>query len=317
MERFVKVDLPYVFVANPDKTNPLEKLRDPGLFEKLSTPGELSGVLNLVLFRSHVIGKSKTIHKRAGTEMFAEYAEQSTSVATFLEMFCEYNGDLSGIWTPSKPIYDAYVKWCNYKVSEIVDKAYFGRLLRKFCGGFAPKQGKDQDRKTQTEYKGLIFDQNKYQSVMSEECLKMSEVVSEVDNSQKISMSEVSEANLWNEIIERFGQPSLRKESQTSNEKERLNLPQTPQTPQTSTASKPVVIDPTSDIPQTSLQTKPGTLDFTWEEMALLSRICDRMKKQSPGKPISPFELALLMKANDRAIGLDRCKLWIASEVPA
>ena len=75
-ERFVKADLPYVFVANPNKTNPLEKQRDPALFDKLSTEGELSGILNLVLFRSKAIGKSRTIHKRAGAEMFAEYASK-------------------------------------------------------------------------------------------------------------------------------------------------------------------------------------------------------------------------------------------------
>jgi putative DNA primase/helicase len=95
-ERFVKVDLPYIFVPNPNKDNLLEKQRDPALFEKLSTPSELSGILNLLLFRSKAIGKSKTIHKRASAEMFAEYAEQSSSVTFFLEMFCEYTAICPG-----------------------------------------------------------------------------------------------------------------------------------------------------------------------------------------------------------------------------
>jgi P4 family phage/plasmid primase-like protien len=269
MERFVKVDLPYVFVANPDKANPLEKQRDQALFEKLSTPSELSGILNLLLFRSKAIGRSRTIHKRAGAEMFAEYNEQSSSVTTFLEMFCEFDGALSNLWTPSKHIYEAYENWCHYKVGEVVDKAYFGRQLKKFCGGVAPKQGKDKDRKTQTEYKGLIFDQDKYQAAlealktsMSRVCPKMSEVVSEEEKSQQITMSEVSEVNTWNEIIEKFGQPSPRKEPQNSPGKRRENLPQKPQTPQTSAASAPVEEDPTQDIPETLPKTKTIEADL-------------------------------------------------------
>jgi putative DNA primase/helicase len=210
-ERFVKVDLPFIFVANPDPDNPLEKTRDPNLFDKLSTPVELSGILNLLIFRSQFIGTSKTIWKRAGAAMFTEYNEQSSSVATFLDEFCEYDGNLSNLWTPSKTIYKAYCEWCNYKVGEVVDNAHFGRQLKKFCGGSAPKQGKDKDRKTQTEYKGLIFNKESYekefkklQDAVSETCLKKSEVLSEEENSQQIAMSEVSEVNIWIKVIEKF-----------------------------------------------------------------------------------------------------------------
>jgi len=262
-ERFCKANLPYVFVPNPTKDNPLEKQRDPALFEKLSTQGELSGILNLILFRSPEIAKTKTITKRPGVEMFAEYNEQSSSVAAFFDMFCEYSDTLSNLWTPSAPIYEAYEKWCGYKVGEVVDKGYFGRQLKKFCGGIAPKQGKDKDRKTQTEYKGLIFDQNKYQTAlealqlsMSYVCPKMSEVClknKEENKGQQITMSEASEANMWNKILRRFG--TLPKEDILSEKKDE-NLPKTPKTLQTSTASKPVDSELTSDITRTLPKTK-------------------------------------------------------------
>jgi hypothetical protein len=51
------------------------------------------------------------------------------------------------------------------------------------------------------------------------------------------------------------------------------------------------------------------------EDIALLRRICGRMKKT--GKPIKAFELALLMKANDHDIGVARCEAWLAGEAPA
>lgn len=266
-ERFVKVDLPYRFLSNPDQANPLEKQKDPALYEKLSTQGELSGILNLLLFRSKAIGKSKTIHKRAGAEMFAEYAEQSSSVASFLEMFCEFDGALSNLWTPSGPIYEAYCSWCNYKVGEMVDKAYFGRQLKKFCGGFEPKRGKDKDRKSTTEYKGLIFDSSKCKAALEALRLSMSQVVSsmsqvnikeeEKEQGQQIVMSQVSQVNMWNAIIEKFGEFSPRKEPHFSIGKECAKIPETPETPETSASSELVEGEPTRDKSETLPETIP------------------------------------------------------------
>lgn len=212
IERFDKADLPYTFLADPDPNNPLEKRRDPALFDKLTTEGELSGILNLLLFRSKAIGKSGQIHKRPGAEMFAEYNEQSSSVASFLELFCEYVEDGADFWTPSEPIYQAYCEWCRYKVGEVVDVRYFGKQLKNFCGGSEPKRGKDKDRKSIRLYKRLNFDSNKHKTVigvskslhMSPSCLHEEE--EEIDISKhNVSMSP---SNLWNEIIRRFGDSS-------------------------------------------------------------------------------------------------------------
>jgi hypothetical protein len=57
--------------------------------------------------------------------------------------------------------------------------------------------------------------------------------------------------------------------------------------------------------------------DFSADEAALLKRICGRMRQQHPNKPINAFELAVLMRSNDRDIGIERCKEWIAREAPA
>jgi len=267
MERFVKVDLPYIFIANPGKTNTLEKQRDPCLFGKLSTPGELSGILNLLLFRSQAIGKSKAIHKRSGSEMFAEYAEQSSSVKAFLDAFCEYDGALSGLRTPSEPIYAAYKEWCGYKVGEVVDKAYFGKQLKKFCGGVEPKRGKDKEtRKSTTTYQGLIYDSSKCEAALDALRLSMSQDVSGMSQGnlkegediqgQKITMSQVSQGKLWNEIMEKFGNPQ--KEDKSSPKREKANLPETLAPPETSTASNGVGGKLPRDILETLPETKSG-----------------------------------------------------------
>jgi len=272
IERFVKADLPYIFVANPIEDNPLEKKRDPALFEKLSTEDELSGILNLLLFRSKAIGKSKTIHKRAGAEMFAEYAEQSSSVATFLDLFCEFDGALSNLWTPSEAIYESYRKWCEYKVGEVVDIRYFGKQLKKFCGGFDPKRGKDKDRKNTTLYKGLIFDNDKCKAALealqlslSQSCLSVPQSnlnEGEESQSQKITVSQLSQSNLWNGIQEKFGQPSPRKESQNSPGKGKENFIETIETIETTISSEPVEEKPNRDKTETLIETKTIEADL-------------------------------------------------------
>jgi hypothetical protein len=243
---------PYIFVANPDKDNPLEKKRDPALFEKLSTDSELSGILNLLLFRSQAIGKSGEIHKRAGAEMFAEYAEQSSSVATFLDEFCEYVTDGVDFWTSSEPIYESYCKWCGFKVGEVVDIRYFGRQLKKFCGGFEPKRGKTNDRKSTREYKRLNFDRKRCDEVLKALSISISNnvsVMSPLKESQQITMSPLSPSNLWNEIIQKFGNSPSGPKSPILTRVE--NLMETMETTETSRAGEPVGEEPVGDISET------------------------------------------------------------------
>lgn len=56
---------------------------------------------------------------------------------------------------------------------------------------------------------------------------------------------------------------------------------------------------------------------FSADEVALLTRICGRMRQQHPDKPINVFELAVLMRSNELDIGIERCKEWIAEEASA
>ncbi len=214
-ERFCKANMPYTFVPNPDPNNPLEKQRDPHLYEKLSTAGELSGILNLAIFRAKEIAKTKTITKRPGEEMFNEYVDQSASVGTFLELFCEYVEEGADFWTPTGPIYEAYKTWCGYRVGEVVDIRYFGYLLKEFCGGAEPRRGKekglDGKRKNIKLYKRLNFDSVRCEAAlealrqsMSPSCLHVSPSSLHEDSSTDTVVS-MSPSNMWSAIIERFG----------------------------------------------------------------------------------------------------------------
>ena len=212
-ERFCKANLPYVFVAEPDSNNPLEKKRDPHLIDKLTTAGELSGVLNLIIFRAREIAKTKTIIRRPSDEMFREYADQSVSVSTFLELFCDCAEDI-GAWAPAGPIYNAYKEWCGYKVGEVVDPTYFGKLLKKFFGDMATKIGKDKDRKSVRLYKGLNFDSTKFREHINEmkkkvstSCLQESTscLQEDMSNDSDVYMSTL---NKWIQTYRMFGNPN-------------------------------------------------------------------------------------------------------------
>ena len=218
IDRFGKVDLPYHFVDSPDPDKPLERQKDPALIKKLTTPSELSGLLNLLLFRSQVIAEGKTITKRDSVEMFAEYATQSSSMATFVSLFCEYDENLQSIRKPTSEIYEAYKEWCTYKVGEIVNDVHFGRYLRKFCKGREPARP-NIDGKKQSTYPGLMFHEDLFNTAMEE--LRLSRGISKgqakdkkgqvkdkkefLEIGQCISKGQEGQVKLWTEIIERFG----------------------------------------------------------------------------------------------------------------
>ena len=214
-ERFCKANLPYVFVAEPDPNNPLERKRDPHLIDKLTTAGELSGILNLVIYRAKEIAKTKTITKRSGEAMFDEYAEQSASVGTFLERFCEYVTTGADFWMPVTPVYDAYREWCDYKVGEVVDPRYFGKLLTDFCGGATVRIGKDKDRKSIREYKRLNFNKDRYEAEAKRLRLGVSTYVYNSlqqclhDNPSTDSDVYVVYMKTWIEIYKKYGDPSI------------------------------------------------------------------------------------------------------------
>lgn len=172
MERFCKADLPYQYVDDPDPENhPMERKKDPKLFEKLTTDEELSGILNLVIERTIQISQSMTITRRPGDEMFREYVQQSNSVITFIEKFCDYQemGDSrNNIYFDI--VYKAYETWCNLLVCDKVDDRRFGAAIKKFCGGREPERvhvigedGKDMKKRV---YRGLTFDANRYAALL-------------------------------------------------------------------------------------------------------------------------------------------------------
>jgi len=211
VERFCKADLPYSYVDDPDPANPWERKKDPKLLEKLTTPAELSGILNLIISRTPEIIRTGAITKRSGAEMFAEYQRQSNSLQTFLEEFCEFKfGDRS------KPVYldevfKKYQEWCDKHVADKVDDKRFGAAVKKFCSGTNPERVW-VDGKRRKVYHGFSFDVDRYQS-QKDHCNTISRPLKEVT----VPLGPLNHENTWLEIKEKFGGVSRTNENEMKN----------------------------------------------------------------------------------------------------
>ncbi|OPX80891.1 MAG: hypothetical protein A4E50_01323 [Methanosaeta sp. PtaB.Bin087] len=218
MERFCKQDLPYMFVANPDPDNPLEHEDDPHLFTKLTTDGELSGILNLLIWRAKEICKTEKIIKRPAADMFAEYTKQSSSLSTFWDEFCDYTPGTPSLQIPTTDIYEAYKRWCSHLVGEVVNEKYFGAYLKRQCGGISPgrKTVEDEDgnNKKVRYYPGLLFDEDRankaIEALDSERTIQDHQGPSKdhhipPKNNISRGIGPSGPSNLWISLIERFG----------------------------------------------------------------------------------------------------------------
>ena len=161
-ERFCKGDMPYVFVDNPDAKNIFERKKDPRLIDKLTTPEELSGILNLIILRAAEIFKTEAIIRRSGKTTMAEYLMQSNSLRAFLDGFCEYAFEVTAENAATiRDVYPAYERFCLFPPKEKADIRYFGAAVKKFCGGYKPKKIDNVNR-----YAGFVFYEDEFEKYM-------------------------------------------------------------------------------------------------------------------------------------------------------
>lgn len=167
IERFCKADLPYQYLENLDANNPMVRLKDPHLEDKLTTVEEFSGILNLIITRTPEIIKTMTITKRPGEEMFSEYETQSNSVTTFLERFCDYTPGIGyGKDVFVDDVFQKYQTWCDINVCDKVDDRRFGAAVKKYCDGAKSERIRDKDQRHRI-YHGFTMDMNRYQESIS------------------------------------------------------------------------------------------------------------------------------------------------------
>lgn len=145
--RLVKIDFKVRFVEPEEFQGlPGEQIKDPFLLQKITTPGELSGLLNLLIARAPAVLARCKIHRRAGGDKLAEeYEMQSNSIREFIERFTELD---SSLWMGRAELYEKYREFC--KVINAVPKGksqFYNYLIKKY---------KLEESRKHVELKGFV-----------------------------------------------------------------------------------------------------------------------------------------------------------------
>jgi P4 family phage/plasmid primase-like protien len=118
-DRWVLLEYPYTFVSEMEyeknKDNPNLKIRDENIIDKISTPEELSGLLNKFLEGLERLGKNRTFSSTRGTEDVKQtWIRKSNSVMAFCLDSLEENYDS---FVTKKQFRKKYVSYCkNHKI---------------------------------------------------------------------------------------------------------------------------------------------------------------------------------------------------------
>lgn len=127
--RLVKIDFPNTFVDEPKAENGNERQKDPFVVEKITSPKELSGLLNLLIMRAPDVLPECKIHRRADGKVLAfEYEMQANSIAEFFEQFCELD---SSNWIAKTSLYEYYKAFCKKINAVPKSQTIFNRYAKK------------------------------------------------------------------------------------------------------------------------------------------------------------------------------------------
>jgi P4 family phage/plasmid primase-like protien len=114
------------FVASEDPTTPNKA--DPQLIEKLTTPQELSGWLNLGLVYLPILLREGFAQEPID-QVKLEYEKKADRVSRYVQNYCVIDGTRKDFFTPSKKLYNHYVKVCENDNIRPLDENVFGSRL--------------------------------------------------------------------------------------------------------------------------------------------------------------------------------------------
>jgi len=163
--RFTRVNMPYRFVDQPDTNDPLQKKADRSLLEKLIMPDELSGILNMVIFRAKEIAASRKINHRETD--FEEYEQQSYSVSDFIERFIEFHPE----WRENEAyqesadyLYSKFNEYAKYIIGAKISRKSFSRIVGKENGETSRTIWKLQ--MPVRGFRGLLFEEKPFEAFL-------------------------------------------------------------------------------------------------------------------------------------------------------
>jgi P4 family phage/plasmid primase-like protien len=137
--REVVIMFPYTFKPNPDPNNPMEKLEDPELEEKLTTDEELSGIFNMLMDELHDIlyKQKKRVHiDMQDIEARKKHREMLKNPIRFFvdEVIEDVVNSTPNDYIHKDDLYKIYLRFCELNDLNPTDKQNFGNQLKKMEG---------------------------------------------------------------------------------------------------------------------------------------------------------------------------------------
>jgi phage/plasmid-associated DNA primase len=105
--------------------------KDTGLINKLTTPEELSGLLNLALIALKQLHKNGGFKDVAVEKIRKEYEENSNTVKAFLQDKCAVDLTAPEYYTLTTNVYNEYLLACKEKSEKPLEMNMFGKELAK------------------------------------------------------------------------------------------------------------------------------------------------------------------------------------------
>jgi putative DNA primase/helicase len=134
--RLVIIEFPYFFVG--DK-------KDPYILDKITTPQELSGLLNKALGIIPKLKKTADLSYHMTIDDTREtYVLRSESSKAFIEEYCQHSS--WGVLVKKEEVYQAYIQWCKLKDVPQVGKKKLGKAIK------AEKYQEDRD-----SWRGMVL----------------------------------------------------------------------------------------------------------------------------------------------------------------
>ncbi len=119
---------------------------DPNLLAKLTTPAELSGLLNRALAGLARVHEQHGFTSVAASEKAAErFRIDSDSAAGFVEERCEVVGDARTARTAKPDLFEMYCLWCKDNNRRPLASVRFNRRLRELYSGLEETSSKGRD----------------------------------------------------------------------------------------------------------------------------------------------------------------------------
>jgi putative DNA primase/helicase len=162
-DRFRRNDFPYQFVEADefDPNNPRHKIKDPHQINHIKTPEELSGYLNVMLYRAQTIIKDGTTPKCK--HITEGYEEQVYSLEAFINRFCDIDPEKNashGYYASPSDLFDMFDKWAELSNASRISNRSFSKIMIQRIG--RPSHTFRVGGELTTGYEGIKFDIDKY-----------------------------------------------------------------------------------------------------------------------------------------------------------